>query len=370
VKRAVVAGGGILGTWHALELCRAGYSVQHLEADAAPQGASMRNFGLIWVSGRRSGAELDAALRSRHRWEEIGADIPGLGFRASGSLTVARTEGERKVMEEFAHHPDAAERSTTYLSPDEVVSLNPAVQGEIAGGLHCAQDAAVEPRLALGAMRSHLSARGSYAYHPGRRVVRMDAHALVDAAGTRWEADLVIVATGAAFDHLEGTERLAARLRRVRLQMMETEPLAGVLTTSLADADTLRYYPAYEVVPLDALGAQNSVAAAHHLQLLVVQRLDGGLTIGDTHAYDEPFDFALAEEPSRELLTRAEKLLGRPLPPVSRRWEGVYAQCTDGDVCAREEVRPGVWMVSGPGGRGMTCSPAIAADTLMAAGAR
>jgi FAD dependent oxidoreductase TIGR03364 len=342
--------------------------VQHLEADAAPQGASVRNFGLIWVSGRRSGAELDAAVRSRHRWKEVGADVPGVGFRATGSLTLARTDGERKVMEEFAQQPDAAERSTTYLTPDEIVGLNPAVRGDVVGALHCTQDAVVEPRLALGALRNHLLARGSYAYHPGCRVVSLEAHAVVDISGTRWEADLVVVATGAAFDHLPGTERLAARLRRVRLQMMETAPYAGVVTTSLADADTLRYYPAYDVVPLDPLGSQNAVAAAHHLQLLLVQRLDGGLTIGDTHAYAEPFDFALAEDPSTELLSRAEGLLGAPLPPVTRRWEGVYAQSTDGEVCAREEVQAGVWRVTGPGGRGMTCSPAIAADTLTAAG--
>jgi glycine/D-amino acid oxidase-like deaminating enzyme len=110
------------------------------------------------------------------------------------------------------------------------------------------------------------------------------------------------------------------------------------------------------------------VATAHHLQLLLVQRADGGLTIGDTHAYGEPFDFALSEDPSIELLARAERLLGAPLPPVTRRWEGVYAQCTDGSVCGREEVAPDVWLVTGPGGRGMTCSPAIAADTLTAAG--
>jgi hypothetical protein len=53
---------------------------------------------------------------------------------------------------------------------------------------------------------------------------------------------------------------------------------------------------------------------------------------------------------------------------VQRRWEGVYAQCTDGRVCLRAEIRPGVVMVTGPGGRGMTCAPAIAADTLRAAG--
>ena len=110
------------------------------------------------------------------------------------------------------------------------------------------------------------------------------------------------------------------------------------------------------------------MAAAHHLQLLLVQRPDGGLTIGDTHAYEEPFDFALCEDPTRELLDRAQRILGAELPPVQRRWEGVYAQCVDGDVCLREEMQPGVWMVTGPGGRGMTCSPAIAADTLEAAG--
>jgi FAD dependent oxidoreductase TIGR03364 len=271
-------------------------------------------------------------------------------------------------MEEFADHPDAAARSITFVEPDELVAVNPEVRGEVTGGLHCTQDAVVEPRLALGALRDHLSARNSYVFHQGRRVVGLEDRAVIDAAGMRWDADLVIVATGAAFDHLPGTEVLAARLRRVRLQMLETAAFAGMLTTSLADADSMRYYPAYDVVPLEPMGPQNPVAAAHHLQLLLVQRADGGLTIGDTHAYGEPFDFALAEAPSAELLARAERLLGTPLPPVARRWEGVYAQCTDGDICARAELSPGVWMVTGPGGRGMTCSPAIASDTLTAAG--
>ena len=72
-RRAVVAGGGIVGTWHALELAEAGFAVDHLEAEAGPTGASVRNFGLVWVSGRRSGAELDVARRARRRWEEVGA---------------------------------------------------------------------------------------------------------------------------------------------------------------------------------------------------------------------------------------------------------------------------------------------------------
>ncbi len=367
----MVAGGGIVGTWHALELVRAGFSVDHLEADAAPRGASVRNFGLVWVSGRRSGEELDVALRARRRWEEVCAAVPGVGFRPSGSLTVACTAAERAVMQVFARHPDAGARSVTFLEPEELRACNPAVGGEVEGALHCARDAVVEPRLALGALRAHLvaeAAPGRYRFHAGRRVVAAEARTVIDTTGTRWDGDLVVVATGAAYDHLPGTEGFGARLRRVRLQMLETAPFAPRVTTALADADTLRYYPAYEVAPLGLLGEQGAVAAQHHLQLLLVQRPDGGLTIGDTHAYGEPFDFALSEDPTEELLGRARRILGVDLPPVRRRWEGVYAQCADGGVCLREEIRPGVFLVTGPGGRGMTCAPAIAADTLTMAG--
>ncbi len=368
MKRAVVVGAGILGTWHALELSRHGYAVQHLEADPAPTGASVRNFGLIWVGGRRNGEELEVAHRARRQWEEIAASAPGIGFRANGSITVAVSDGERKVMEEFAHHPDAGPREIAFLEPHDVVALNPAVSGDIAGGLHCRLDAAVEPRRALGALRTHLQTYEGYEFHPGHRIVDASPHAVVDRTARRWEGDLVVVATGAAFDHLPGTEALAGRLRRVRLQMLETEPYEGQLTTSLADGDSLRYYPAYSAIALDALGSQSDLAAAHHMQLLLVQRLDGGLTIGDTHAYEEPFDFALSEEPTLELLNRAERLLGTTMPPVRRRWEGIYAQATDGAVCVRHEIQPGVVMVTGPGGRGMTCAPAIATDTLALAG--
>ncbi|HVT42085.1 MAG TPA: FAD-dependent oxidoreductase [Acidimicrobiales bacterium] len=370
--RAVVVGGGILGTWHAHELIAAGFEVDHLEADAGPTGASVRNFGLVWVSGRRSGVELDVAHRARARWAEVGATVPGGGFRSCGSVTVARTPGEAAAMEDFGRHPDAAARGTRFMTPAEVRACNPAIAGDVLGALHCAQDAAVEPRQVLAALRASLSdapaAARRYRFHRGRRAVAFESGALHDAGGDRWSGDLVVLATGAAYDHLPGLGGVGGALRRVRLQMFETEPFGATLTTSVADADTLRYYPAYEAVSLAGLGEQGDVAAAHHLQLLLVQRLDGALTIGDTHAYEEPFDFALCEDPTTELLARASSVLGAPLPPIRRRWDGVYAQCVDGSVCLREEVERNVWLVTGPGGRGMTCAPAIAADTLRAAG--
>jgi glycine/D-amino acid oxidase-like deaminating enzyme len=99
------------------------------------------------------------------------------------------------------------------------------------------------------------------------------------------------------------------------------------------------------------------------MQLLLVQRASGGLTIGDTHVYQEPFDFAVEEFLYDRLRERAEAILGWALPPVVRRWAGVYSAATDDRICVREEAAPGLWVITGLAGRGMTLSPAVAEAT-------
>ncbi len=146
--------------------------------------------------------------------------------------------------------------------------------------------------------------------------------------------------------------------------MLQTGPFAGRLTTSLADGDSLRYYPAYDLPARRGLPPQQPVAAETAAQLLLVQRLDGALTIGDTHSYAEPFPFDVDEAAYDHLRRQAEGLLGAPLPPVRRRWSGVYSQVTGSELYHRSQVADRVILVTGPGGRGMTCSPAIAEETF------
>ena len=362
--RMIVVGGGVLGTMHAYEACRRGYEVVHLEREAGPRGASVRNFGLVWVSGRAEGAELALALRARRRWAEIGAEVPGVGFRPRGSITVVRDEAELAVARAAAAGPHAAQHGFQYLDADEVRKANPALRGELLGGLLSIEDGSVEPGQVLGALRERMAEYPGYTYLPGRQAVDLEDHAVLDHTGAWHRGDVVVLATGAALTGVAGAHLSTAPIRRCRLQMMQTEPLGEELLTSVADGDSFRYYPAYRDAGLDRLGPQAPIAAEHRMQLLMVQRADGGLTIGDTHAYDEPFDFAVEEAPYTHLREVAEALLGRPLPPVRRRWAGVYSETTDGALYHRSAVRPGVLAVTAPGGRGMTFSPAIAGETF------
>jgi len=369
----VIAGGGVLGTMHAVMARRRGFEVVQLEREAEARGASVRNFGLVWVSGRKSGPELSLALRARELWAELGALVPGIGFRAAGSLTLASGDGELALLKEAVALPDADRREFELLDPAAVRAVNPALRGEFAGGLLCRADAIVEPRQVLPALRAYL-AGDRYEWLPGREVTEIVPNAVRDHTGAWHQCDLVVLCPGAAHTGVAG--RYLARsgvsaVRRVRLQMMQTEPLAERITTALADGDSLRYYPAYDLPGREQLPPQAVAAARARAQLLLVQRADGGLTIGDTHEYAEPFAFDLDEGAYTHLRDRAEALLGAPIPPVRRRWAGVYSEVTPQDPAVaghalyhRAEVEPGVILVTGPGGRGMTCSPAIAEETF------
>ena len=363
-NRVVVVGGGVLGTMHAHAARSRGLEVVHLEREAGPRGASVRNFGLVWVSGRATGPELALAQRARDLWAKIGAQVPGVGFRPRGSLTVARTAAEFAVCEHAANSAEAAARGFELLDADGVRKANPALRGELLGGLLCHRDGSVEPGQVLGALREHLAADAGYTYLPGRQAVELADGAVRDHTGAWHSGDLVVLATGATLTGVGGKHLSAAPIRRCRLQMMQTAPLDEELTTAVADGDSFRYYPAYRDADLEALGPQRPIAAERRMQLLMVQRANGGLTIGDTHAYDEPFDFAVEEPPYEHLREVAEALLGRALPPVVRRWAGVYSETTDGALYHRSSLGADVIAVTAPGGRGMTCSPAIAAETF------
>jgi FAD dependent oxidoreductase TIGR03364 len=373
----VIAGGGVLGTMHAVMARRRGFEVVQLEREAEARGASVRNFGLVWVSGRKAGPELSLALRARELWAELGAQVPGIGFRPAGSLTLATGDAELAVLKEAASLPDADRRELELLDPAAVRAVNPALRGEFTGGLFCRADAIVEPRQVLPALRRYLAARGEgprgegqggYEWLPGREVTEIAPNAVRDHTGAWHQCDLVVLCPGAAHAGVAGRYLARGGVRRVRLQMMQTAPLAERITTALADGDSLRYYPAYDLPGRSQLPPQAAAAERARAQLLLVQRADGGLTIGDTHEYAEPFGFDLDEDAYDHLRARAETLLGASIPPVRRRWAGVYSE-VDPAVAGhalyhRAEVEPGVILVTGPGGRGMTCSPAIAEETL------
>jgi len=367
MKRVLIVGGGIIGTMHAVLAAEKGFAVTHIERDAKPQSASVRNFGLIWVSGRLSGAELDLAVRAHELWSSIGlrADI---GFRANGSLTIGQTDAEFAVIQEAAAMSDSEKRGFRVLNRNETMAIEPELAGNYVGALQCTMDAAVEPNLLLGGLRDYLKRFPEYAWLPNFEVVDFfhdeTGNHVSDLSGKMYSGDYVAICAGAAHKGFIEEFLEKAPLRKVRLQMASTAPLGTKLGHSLADADSMRYYPAFKDLSLNLLGAQSEIAAQFKMQLLLVQRFDGSMTIGDTHEYIEPFTHEIHEAPYDHLYGVMNNIFGRAVPRIQKRWDGVYSQSTSEDIYVRKEIAPGAYVVTGGGGRGNTISPAIAEETV------
>ena len=268
--------------------------------------------------------------------------MPGIGFRPAGSLTLAAGDAELALLKEAAALPDADRREFELLDPAAVRAVNPALRGEFAGGLFCRADAIVEPRQVLPALRGYCGSGRRIQWLPGREVTEIVAE-----RGTRPHRRLAPVRPGGpvprrgAHRGARGGTWPAGGVRRVRLQMMQTAPLAERITTALADGDSLRYYPAYDLPGRGQLPPQTAAAERARAQLLLVQRADGGLTIGDTHEYAEPFGFDLDEDAYDHLRGRAEALLGAAHPagaaPLGR---GLQRGGPDGRPVTRSTTGP------------------------------
>ncbi len=366
-QRVVVVGGGVFGTMHALFALARGASVVHLERDLVPSGATVRNFGLVWVSGRAPGRELTLALRARELWEDVAVEVPGVGFRANGSITLIGNEPELEVAVRAMARSDAESRRFELLASEEIVRRNPALQGDFMAGLFCGRDAAVESRLALGALRDYMENSGRYEYLSGRELVGVVDHAAIDHCGVHYAGDHVVLCLGASLSGFAAELFEGSPLRKVRLYMAETEPFERTVTTSVANGDSFRYYPGFAEFARELLDDQPSPAAEFAIQLLCQQRLHGGLTIGDTHEPEVPGLFETLDRPMEIIEAAARAVIGPAMPRIERRWSGVYHQLSDpapDEVYFRKQIARGVSAITGAGGRGMTLAPAIAEESF------
>ena len=68
-----IVGAGICGLAHALAAARRGKRVVVIDRDAQANGASVRNFGFVTVTGQQRGECWHRAMRSRDVWREVAA---------------------------------------------------------------------------------------------------------------------------------------------------------------------------------------------------------------------------------------------------------------------------------------------------------
>src|SRR5690242_9817503 len=152
-----VVGAGILGLAHAYHLARRGMRVMVFERQARAQGASVRNFGMIWPIGQPLGPLYHLARRSCELWQEV-LYVAELWYRPCGSLHLAYHDDEAQVVREFAAEASPLDRPCELWTARQVMARFPAVvQVGLRAGLWSRTVLAVDPRQVIAQLPAWLN---------------------------------------------------------------------------------------------------------------------------------------------------------------------------------------------------------------------
>ncbi|MGW8888666.1 TIGR03364 family FAD-dependent oxidoreductase [Streptomyces sp. NPDC055749] len=366
-----VVGGGILGLAHALAAARRGDRVVLFERDEFSVGASIRNFGMIWSVGQQRGAMYERALRSREIWLEIAAKS-GLWAAPVGSLHLAHHPDEVAVLEEFVSTTaPARDRGTTMITAKEALSRSDMARAEgLLAAMWSPTEVNVDPRLAIPAVAEYLTKEHGVDIRFGTTVRGIDLPTVSTTAGD-WRAERVFVCSGNDFETLYPEVFATDRVVRCKLQMMRTgvQPGGRQLGPMLCGGLTLLHYAAFEDCTAKAalaerMGRELPFHRENGIHVLLSQTADGRLTIGDSHAYGKTHDPFESEEINRAVLDYLSTFATLPSPEITERWHGFYPSLRDGRNELVVEPEPGVTVVNGVGGAGMTLSFGLAEELV------
>ncbi len=367
-----VIGGGILGLAHACVLARAGRKVVLFERNAKAQGASVRNFGMIWPVGQPFGAMHELALRSRAIWDEVLA-ASKLDCLRTGSLHVAHHDDEAGVLREFAEIGPPAGYPCHWLNAAQTLAMSNAVQPDgLRGSLWSETEITVDPRQIVAKLPEYLRELGvELRYGTAVRSIELP---FIEAGGERWEVGAAIVCGGDDFETLYPETFAASGIIRCKLQMLRTvpQPSNWQLGPALAAGLTLRFYKAFQQCKtLDALKARIAAEKPAYnewaIHVLASQAANGAITLGDSHEYGKEIDIFNKTLLDDLILKEARVFLRLPSWEIAERWYGVYPLHPEKPFFEAQPA-PGVHLVTAPGGSGMTLSFGLAERTMGALG--
>jgi len=357
-----VVGAGIVGLAHALAAARLGKRVVVIDRDAQANGASVRNFGFITVTGQQRGAPWRRALRTRDVWEEVAAEA-GVAIEQRGLTMVARRPEARDLLAAFLETEMG--EGCDLLSPAQALARLPQLTGEFAGALVSPHDLRVESRLAIPRLAAWLEAAHGVTFLRGAMVHALEAGRVITSRGVV-AAEAAVVCPG---DDLSGLypDLIAAHgVQRCRLQMLRlADPGFRLPSAVMSDLGLVRYLGYAELPQAAAVRARLEAEQGQHLadgvHLIVVQSADGTLVVGDSHHYaatPEPFSSQAVDD---LILDEYARVLGAS-PPVLERWTGTYASSA-GHILI-EAPEPGVRLVMVTSGNGASTAFGLAEEVI------
>jgi glycine oxidase len=204
--KIAIVGGGIVGLSIAWRLCQRGLRVTIFDRQAVGQEASWVGAGMLAPAGEISqpGAlstllqEARALYRTFVKELEEESGVP-IDYQESGGLDLAYASGDLEALLERGTCQSALGIGWEFVEPQRILATWPGIRSAgLTGGLFYANDASVNPREVVSALKTVCLKRGAL-LQEGQEVAQLDVQAgsVVVNTGERHIFDAAVIAAGA-----------------------------------------------------------------------------------------------------------------------------------------------------------------------------
>ena len=369
-KSAIVVGAGILGLATARALAEKGYAVKVIEKSQFALGASVRNFGMLWPVGQPDGNLYNRSVRTKEIWVEYleAAKIP---YNACGSLHLAYCTEEMNVVEDIAQFFQSKNRPVSVIDKETVLAnYNGINENGLLGALRSEDEIIIDPREGIKHLPAYLTQKYGVSFIWGTAITAVTSHAAF-AGKTKYAADIVCVCSGQDFETLYPDQFKAQPIIKTKLQMMRfkhQDPDYKIGASVCGGLSLLHYKSFHASSALTKLRIKIEEEIPEYLKygihVMVSQNNNGELTVGDSHEYAldfEPFD---KTEINEMILAYLKKFMHIDHWKMTQSWNGIYPIMTNGAAELFLNPEPGVYILNGIGGHGMTMSFGFAEEMI------
>lgn len=364
----IIVGAGIIGLAHAAEAVSRGLSVTIIDRDTRAVGASIRNFGHACVTAQ-TGELLSLARTAREGWLKH-SSLAGFFSVESGGLAVARSQAEMAILEEVA---STRQGDFDLIDAQQVKQeLAGSADSKVVGGAYLLHDVRVDPREAVTKLAAWLATQPRITFMWQTSYFGSEEAATgvkVSTSRGTLAAAKVLICVGHDLDYLFPEIANQHEIKRCSLQMALVKPADNyrINRAVLSGTSMLRYgafaKTSAAVVLRKELEQNAPELLAIDANLMLTQRPDGTLIVGDSHHTELTQAPFLTEQTSQTLIDATAALLGNGNFTVLQRWQGIYASSPQQDFLI-ENISSNVTAVSVTSGIGMTISFGLARKTL------
>ena len=363
-----IVGAGIIGLGHALAAARRGLKTVVIDRDAQANGASIRNFGFITVTGQAGGDMWRRARRARDVWDEI-VGPAGIPVIHRGTAILARSDEALAVAREFADGEMG--EGCTVLPPDAVGDKMPVARRDgLKGFLWSPHELRVEPRTAVPAIARWLESAHGVSFLRGTAVHGVAPPQIETSRGTV-RAARAIVCPGPDLVTLFPDTIAKYRPTLCKLHMLRLAPqgpgwtLGASVMMDLSFGRYLGFDGCPSVAALRArIAALEPETLANGIHLIVVQSADGSLVVGDSHHYAPTPDPFVPDGVDQLILRHAKETLDLADDRIVERWTGIYPSSDNDTPAFFDAPTPDVRVAMVTSGAGMSTGFALAEEVI------